>query len=200
MYKILKPFEKGLFTGLIIKDLTQVRLKEVLKYNFETGLFVWITPPNSRSRVGAIAGSNHPSGYRRLGIDGKQYLEHRLVWLYIHGEFPNGDKPFIDHIDGNPSNNRIENLRDCSAAENQRNTKKPLTNSSGFKGVHVDAQGMYRAMILNPITGKNEYLGSYLTPEDASIVYEKKSKDYSGVFYPDKLLNKQNPTTLGKPL
>lgn len=118
--------------------LTQARLKEVLEYNTMNGVFVWLTKPHQKAhriKVGQIAGTITRSGYARITIDGYFYLSHRLAWLYTYGYFPSGDKPFLDHVDGIPSNNRIENLRVVSSAENNRNRKIGSTNSSGLVGV-----------------------------------------------------------------
>lgn len=118
--------------------LTQLRLKEVLEYNHQSGEFIWLVPKAQSIRVGQVVNSTHKThGYVEVMIDGNTYKVHRLVWLYVHGEFPSGDKPYIDHIDGNRSNNRIENLTTCSAAENSRNRKIPSNNTSGVNGVSL---------------------------------------------------------------
>ena len=68
--------------------LTQERLKELLSYDPETGVFVWLTRPSSRINIGAVAGTLHPNGYRYIKINRKQFREHRLAWLCITGAFP----------------------------------------------------------------------------------------------------------------
>lgn len=136
MYKILKPLEKGLFTTLVNKRLTtevvtQAQLKSVLKYDSNTGTFSWIVA-RQRVNIESNAGCVSPKGYTLIRIDGRSYFAHRLVWLYHFGGFP---KEQVDHIDGNRSNNKLENLRECSNADNAKNQKKMSNNTSGFTGV-----------------------------------------------------------------
>ena len=84
--------------------LTQDRLKEVIRYDPESGILSWKKKTANCTKVGAEAGCLNPNGYREIKIDGTSYKSHRLAWLYVHGYFP---EKFIDHIDRNRSNNRI---------------------------------------------------------------------------------------------
>lgn len=113
--------------------LTQAKLKEVLHYDPETGVFTWKVPIANCIRVGAVAGSKDSYGYHKIAIKGKTYKAHRLAWLYTHGKFP---EEAIDHINGIRDDNRIANLRAVTAQENQRNQKKYVHNTSGVVGVH----------------------------------------------------------------
>ena len=100
--------------------LTLDYLKQLLNYDPLTGIFTWVVSRNRRVKIGQIAGYlNSPILHRRIEIDGKSYGAHRLAWLYVYGYFPCG---VVDHIDGNPSNNKITNLRECTQGENSRNT------------------------------------------------------------------------------
>lgn len=114
--------------------LTQQRLKELLRYNLSTGEFVWIEEVSKCTRLTtkAKAGCITRRGYTRIIVDGKSYQAHRLVWLYNFGSFPSGQ---IDHINGVKNDNRLSNLRECSQAENMRNTKMKSNNTSGITGV-----------------------------------------------------------------
>lgn len=110
-------------------------LKELLRYEYETGLFYWIKSGKGR-KFGQPAGCvDNVVGYVRIGINGHLYLAHRLAWLYVYGDYPNEEQPYIDHIDGNPSDNRIENLKVSSLAENQKNRQMQSNNTSGVTGV-----------------------------------------------------------------
>lgn len=117
------------------KVLTQERVKELLRYNAETGEFIWIVKRQG-IKVGGIAGClDTHNGYIRTQIDGTMYLTHRVVWLYSYGEFPEKD---IDHIDGNRSNNRTENLREVSRSVNAQNRALSSRNTSGVMGVVLE--------------------------------------------------------------
>jgi hypothetical protein len=112
------------------QKLTQKQLKEVLKYYPGSGIFTWRKTFPGRRRK--IAGCKRHDGYITIKIDGEQHLAHRLAWLYVHGYFPENG---IDHIDRNPSNNKIKNLREVTNQCNQRNTENRIDNTSGVKGV-----------------------------------------------------------------
>ncbi|HHK4055192.1 TPA: hypothetical protein ACQSSJ_005219, partial [Pseudomonas aeruginosa] len=70
------------------ETLTQERLKELLRYDTETGEFTWLARKGSRALVGSKAGSNDGQGYIRIAIDGRRYRAHRLAWLYCYGKWP----------------------------------------------------------------------------------------------------------------
>ena len=110
----------------------------------------------------------------------KTFRVHRLVGKAFL-ENPD-NKKMIDHIDNNPSNNNIKNLRWATPKDNQYNQGKPINNTSGFKGVTFHKQhNKYQALI--SINAKNKYLGLFETAEEASKVYEKKAKEIHGKFY-----------------
>ena len=111
--------------------LTQERLREILYYNGKFGIFVW---KESRGRVkaGDIAGTNDHELYRLIRIDSKFYKAHRLVFLYLYGRMPLHQ---VDHINGNPSDNRLKNLREVDNQENHKNIKIGTRNKSGIIGV-----------------------------------------------------------------
>jgi hypothetical protein len=157
--------------------LTADRLRELLHYDPETGLFTWLvtTPKKTRGKLG---GFHSDQGYLLLGLDGNKYRIHRLAWLYVYGCWPDGD---LDHIDGNPSNNRIANLREATDAQNLANSKKPITNRSGYKGVswHAGA-GKWHAGIRH--NGRSIYLGLFTDPAVAHAAYCKASKKLNGRF------------------
>lgn len=108
--------------------------------------------------LGRVAGSPFVRDYRRIAIDGKAYLSHRIIWLWHGNELPDGYE--IDHIDGNRENNRIENLRISTHVQNTQNAARRKDNSSGVKGVswHKDHR-KWQAYI--SINRKREYLGLY---------------------------------------
>lgn len=111
--------------------LTQARLKELFNYDPETGMFTRLTNSHRTDRVGKSAGSRS-GNYHHISINKVYYQSHNLAWLYVHGRWP---KCQIDHIDRNGLNNRIDNLREVSCAENQHNLGMNVRNKSGVSGV-----------------------------------------------------------------
>lgn len=119
-----------------------------------------------RTQLGPVIGGRHRKGYLTVSVFGRQYLYHRLVWLYCHGEWP---KQQLDHIDGDRTNNRIENLRDVDACINQQNMRKSRKhNRTGMLGVTPNGNG-YRARIT--YRGVVVHLGTFETPEQARAAY-----------------------------
>jgi len=141
-------------TGTRKRNLTQERLKELLSYDPETGIFRWKISRRG-VLVGTIAGSTRKDLYVMIRVLGADYLAHRLAWLYVYGYFPEN---FIDHIDRNPSNNTIVNLREVTQSCNIRNSKGRLGTISGIKGVSV-FRGFWDAKIF--VDGRNVRLGCF---------------------------------------
>jgi hypothetical protein len=147
--------------------LTQEELKQKIHYDPETGVFRWRFAPRPGTKPWEKAGSPNGGGYMQIKIQGKTYQAHRLAWLYIHGVFP--DKG-LDHIDRNPLNNSIGNLRKANQAENGQNRNKQKNNTSGFVGVSYYKQSQkWRAQIA--VKGKDTRLGLFDTPEEAHAAY-----------------------------
>lgn len=122
------------------EELTQDRLKEVLHYDSETGVFTWTSRVGSKVVVGAEAGTTKTENgltYVGIGLDYKMYKAHRLVWLYVNGSWPEGG---LDHIDGDGANNRIENLRPCNQTQNMQNVRAHKGSASGLLGVSWESR------------------------------------------------------------
>ena len=161
-------------------EITQQELKEVLEYSSETGALIWRISPVNSVKIGATAGSKQSSGYLTLMYKGKAYKAHGLAWLYMYGEI--SEDKYVDHIDGNKSNNTIANLRLCTQLENNKNRRLNSNNTSGYKGVNwnkKDCNWQANASL----NGKIKYLGSYATSKDASIAYESYCALHHGDFY-----------------
>lgn len=147
--------------------LTAERLREVLIYNPETGIFTWLVRARPGAEAGDVAGCIDRLGYRRIAIDGGQYKAHRLAWLYVCGAFPaNG----MDHINGDPADNRICNLREATQGENNQNTKSYRNSSSKYLGVSWHTlKKKWQAQIT--VNGKQHYLGYFANEEEAHSAY-----------------------------
>lgn len=160
--------------------MTQEELKDLLDYDPETGIFRWKVYRNQYAKVGDIAGNLRPDSYRQIKINGKFYLEHRLAWFYIYGEWPENQ---IDHINGMKTDNRIKNLREADRFDNTRNVKRRKDNSSGYKGVSL-SNGKWMARIWSIIDNKRKrcYLGYFNSPEEAYAAYCKAAKELHGEF------------------
>ena len=159
--------------------ITQDELKKKLHYNLNTGIFTWLVANHNR-KIGDEAGTLY-NGYIRICINYKRYPAHHLVWLYIYGVFPIKQ---LDHINHNPSDNRIENLREASQKTNSQNASKSKKNTSGFKGVSWDKEkNKWRARIR--INNKNVHLGYFVCLLDAARVYDEKALDVG--FHPNHL-------------
>lgn len=122
------------------------------------------------AKAGQVAGTEDKStGYLKVNFDGKVRLVHRLIWAIVHGEEPKG---MIDHIDGDRTNNRLENLRCCDNRTNMQNLKGARKDSkTGVLGVSLcNATGKYVGRIRAP-SGKYLSVGRFATPEQASDAY-----------------------------
>lgn len=162
-----------------LPDVSKIR--QILKFYPETGQLVWreidatvYSQTEARSpeslalnhnsrRAGKPAGHLDTDGYLKIGVFGKRHGAHRLAWVIHYGCWPNG---VIDHINGIPIDNRIENLRDVTQRENSRNRSRVSKKSaSGEIGVYVEKNGKFRAQGMSD--GKFIYLGVHSTMEAA---------------------------------
>jgi len=111
-----------------------------------------------RGRKGAETGTDHSGGYRRLKLDYKYYLVHRVIWKMVTGKEP---APEIDHINHQRGDNRMENLREVTRSENQQNASKRKDNVSGVTGVYWDkATSRWKAEV--QVEGNRIYLGYFI--------------------------------------
>jgi hypothetical protein len=157
--------------------LTQERLKHLLDYDKNTGLFTRKVRTVNSVRVGDIAGGINQLGYRAISIDNKIYLAHRLVWLYMYGVFPEKD---TDHINMDRADNRLCNLRTATRSQNMRNTGLRANNTTGVKGVSI-YRGKFKAQINDG--AKVIVIGVFDTIGSAKMAYESVAKDIGGEYY-----------------
>lgn len=147
--------------------MTADRLRDLVSYDPNTGQFTRRVSAGTLN-VGDVVGWSGKHGHIYAGIGGHRIALHRAAWLYVFGKWPDRD---IDHIDGDPSNNRIANLRDVSKdinLQNQRRAKR--TNKTGLIGAFVDSQrGNFQSSI--QVSGKSISLGRFQTADQAHQAY-----------------------------
>jgi hypothetical protein len=150
-------------------NITQNELKQLMDYNPETGVFNWLVNRGGPAKAGTVAGRLNSDGHRQISVNNKRYMAHRLAWLYTYGEFPECQ---IDHKNGEPDDNSMENLRltPRNQKDNTQNRKKASTNSTGYIGVTKNAWNFVAQIQIN---GKKVYLGSFKTKE---LAYEARLK------------------------
>lgn len=142
-------------------------LRDVLDYNADTGFLFWKDTEEVRRTPARVVGAQAfqaktAKGYYRGGLFGRNVMAHRVVWKWHHGTEP----PEIDHIDGNPSNNKIDNLRAATRQENVRNTRIRKNNKSGTQGVYWHSQkGRWVANIRDG--GRQLELGCFVEKAEA---------------------------------
>jgi hypothetical protein len=126
-------------------SITQERLKSLLTYDPATGEFRWRARPSNRVRIGDVAGCPDRHGYVVIRLDGVLHKAHRLAWLYVYGALPIKN---IDHINQQPSDNRVVNLREADQHENNQNRRVQRNAQSGVTGVVWNkTHGLWQARI-----------------------------------------------------
>jgi hypothetical protein len=164
-------------------NLTQDELKAVLHYDPQTGDFTYLQTRGRRVR-GDKAGSMKGDGYWGICINGKHYRAHRLAWFYMTGKWP---KVLIDHKNGDPLDNRFDNLREATHAENCQNLKSANKRSgTGLLGVRKQIKPSgditYQAAIR--VQRKFIYLGTYPTAKAAHEVYMEAKRRLHPAYVP----------------
>lgn len=171
---------------------TPEQLREILRYDHETGKLFWkrrdvslftCNDPrgvewvascwNSRCAGKEAFTSACKLGYKSGGIYGRLFKAHRVIWAIVYGQWPS---KFIDHIDGNPSNNRIENIREATRSENGMNRPAQANNTSGFKGIHW-IKSMERWVARARVNKKSYYFGHFKTKEEAVEAYRSSIRE-----------------------
>jgi hypothetical protein len=159
---------------MVRRELTQALAREMFQYDAATGVVVF-AKDGQNSKAGERAGHrNKANGYRSLWACGANHLEHRVIWLMVHGAWP---ARLIDHINGNRSDNRLANLRAATERMNCENQRAAQPHSSsGLLGVSwCSFSGKWRAQI--GVDGRSVKLGRFETPEEAHAAYVKAKRE-----------------------
>jgi hypothetical protein len=152
-------------TKLAQEGLSKEALQEIFNYEVE-GVLTWKDTFGPKMQKGALAGSYSSNGYRMVSFNNTKYLVHRLIYIYHYGT---EGLDQIDHIDRDSTNNRIENLRNVSHAENMQNTLP--------KGYVFDpAINKYIVRIRKD--NKTKHIGKYSTKEEAQEAYYRAKQKY----------------------
>lgn len=153
--------------------ITQAELKQVLHYNPNTGIFVWLVSPRNNIPAGTIAGWENWYKYRTITIHNEKYREHRLAYLYMTGAIPK----IVNHKDHVMDNNKWSNLRGVDGKKKQQNQKIYKNNKSGITGVTWRSnRNKWIAMIV--VTKKKIYLGCFENKKDAIKARKKAEIKY----------------------
>ncbi|MES0266800.1 HNH endonuclease [Citrobacter sedlakii] len=142
-------------------ELTQEKLKSLLHYDPETGIFTRKKGGGGRA-AGSMAGWVNGHGYIQISVDGRDYKAHRLAMLYMYGERPE----MVDHINMIRSDNRIVNLRAATRAQNGQNSRIRSDNASGVKGVSWDKR-INKWVARCTCNGHENWIGSFENKECA---------------------------------
>ncbi len=166
----------------IASDITAEYVRDRLAYDPESGALLWKESATqqlawNRRYAGKQAGSLSAKGYYSIGLDDRRYAAHRVIWLLVHGEWPAGE---VDHINGNPSDNRLANLRSATRSENVSNTRVKDGTETGLKGVKR-ARRKYRAQC--SVRGVCYHLGVFATPEEAKRARDAFAEKAHGEFF-----------------
>lgn len=154
---------------------TLQRIVELFDYDPETGVIIRKFKGGQRKIVNAKRRKDGGT----IRIDGNDYKAHRVAWLIYYGEWPT---LFIDHINRNPADNRICNLRQATDAENKRNVGRRSHNTSGYKGVTWDPVNN-KWLAHATYEGKGYHLGRYSNIEEAAMAYKNFAQVRYGEFY-----------------
>lgn len=155
-------------------DNTVSLFREYFKY--EDGNIYWIKTAGTRALVGSRAGKRRKDGYYDVGLKGKYYLVHRIIFALNHNYLPET----VDHIDHNRENNLISNLREATCSQNSHNSRISRNNSTGVKGIRKTRNNKFEARIA--INGTTIQVGTFDTLECAKSAIEIERKKRHGQY------------------
>jgi hypothetical protein len=156
--------------------ITQEYLQSIFEYR--DGILYWKISPCPRVKTGDVAGSICSNRYYQVRVFGKRKNNHRLIFMMHHNYFPQ----IVDHIDGNILNNKIENLRAASIAENNWNSKISKNNTSGVKNVSWNKKKKSWVAYIRIGKDKKKFIGLFKDLDLARLAVEEARNKYHGEF------------------
>ena len=148
-------------------------LRSVFEYHSD-GYFLRLTPRGNRKAGSKVKGKLEENGYIRVAINYDLFLMHRLIWKWHYGTEPE----FIDHINNDRTDNRIENMKQSTKKDNNRKQLIPSVNTSGFIGAAPYCKGGFVASIC--IDYKKINIGYFTDLKSAVLAYNKAAIEYHG--------------------
>ena len=154
--------------------IDQETVRKLFHYDAESGMLLWRNGNGRNVKPWQQAKAPNGHGYYTVKIDGTSYSVHRLIWLYVHGNFP--DK-YIDHKNRIRNDNRLCNLRDVNTTDNAQNISLPSHNKSGYIGVSwIKSHNCWTVYV--KVNKKNKWLGYYKNLDDAIAARKEGEKQY----------------------
>ncbi|HTQ99641.1 MAG TPA: HNH endonuclease signature motif containing protein [Candidatus Acidoferrum sp.] len=154
-------------------DLSAKFIRTIFKYAPTTGMLFWKVTLSKRAPAGMRAGTLDDQGRIKIGIRGKEYFAHRIIWVLVTGKWPKFE---IDHRNQIKSDNRWHNLREATSSQNHRNRGVPKNNQSGYKGVCYDnSKQAWLATINIKAKGRKRHIhiGWFSTAKKAAAAYKE---------------------------
>jgi hypothetical protein len=153
--------------------LTPEHLRRILLYDPHTGLWKWKEGGRIRDWFAGYRGGSGGK-YLSIRVGGSVHYAHRLAFLYMTGKWPEQE---VDHIDGDPTNTRWNNLRQATHLQNMQNTKMRNDNRSGVRGVcYSMREGKWKVQVAS------RHVGYFTDKEEAISAYEAKARDVFGEY------------------
>lgn len=151
------------------------RIKQILDYDYLTGIFTWKVNRGRSAKAGDVAGTLI-DGYVKIKVFGKLHAAHRLAFEF---QGLNLEGVEVDHANGIKNDNRLENLRTVTKSLNQRNSKRRKSNTTGFKNVSKKGD---KFLVTIRTDGKQKYIGKFSDLEFAALVAEEARNKYHGEY------------------